>query len=171
MRPGAAFSQQNPANSPAASSAATLHSAWHSPVPYLFGGLAAMLGLIAFALLILACSYWKLSGYLEGDGDSNPPAAGEEEGKSGNGDGKLTAAVYEERIVVIMAGDKKPTFLATPMSSRASSFGDRNAGGDAGGDVNGNGDGDGAGKSENGGSVGTGNRTGDEDQRESRHRE
>ncbi|KAL6567841.1 hypothetical protein OROGR_001509 [Orobanche gracilis] len=37
-------------------------SQWHSPVPYLFGGLAAMLGLIAFALLILACSYWKLSG-------------------------------------------------------------------------------------------------------------
>ena len=34
---------------------------WHSPVPYLFGSLAAMLGLIAFALLILGCSYWKLS--------------------------------------------------------------------------------------------------------------
>ncbi|KAL0453572.1 UNVERIFIED_CONTAM: protein GLUTAMINE DUMPER 3 [Sesamum latifolium] len=54
----------------ASSSAATPPTAaprspWHSPVPYLFGGLAAMLGLIAFALLILACSYWKLSGYLE----------------------------------------------------------------------------------------------------------
>ncbi|GKC32097.1 glutamine dumper 2-like protein [Tanacetum coccineum] len=35
-------------------------SPWHSPVPYLFGGLAAMMGLIAFALLVLACSYWKL---------------------------------------------------------------------------------------------------------------
>ncbi|KAL4197360.1 hypothetical protein AMTRI_Chr04g187940 [Amborella trichopoda] len=41
--------------------ASTVHSPWHSPVPYLFGGLAAMLGLIAFALLILACSFWKLS--------------------------------------------------------------------------------------------------------------
>ena len=42
-------------------------STWHSPVPYLFGGLAAMLGLIAFALLILACSYWKLSGQLQNE--------------------------------------------------------------------------------------------------------
>lgn len=32
----------------------TFRSTWHSPVPYLFGGLAAVLGLIAFALLILA---------------------------------------------------------------------------------------------------------------------
>nr|GFA24245.1 protein glutamine dumper 2-like [Tanacetum cinerariifolium] len=42
-------------------------SPWHSPVPYLFGGLAAMLGLIAFALLILACSYWKISPARERD--------------------------------------------------------------------------------------------------------
>ncbi|PPS09329.1 hypothetical protein GOBAR_AA11312 [Gossypium barbadense] len=49
-------------------------SPWHSPVPYLFGGLAAMLGLIAFALLILACSYWRLSGRnSQLRGDSTPP--------------------------------------------------------------------------------------------------
>ncbi|KAI3782161.1 hypothetical protein L2E82_12195 [Cichorium intybus] len=35
----------------------TQQSPWHSPVPYLFGDLAAMLGLIGFALLLLACSY------------------------------------------------------------------------------------------------------------------
>ncbi|XP_008782086.1 protein GLUTAMINE DUMPER 2-like [Phoenix dactylifera] len=93
------------------------HAAWHSPVPYLFGGLAAMLGLIAFALLILACSYWKLSGYLEsGDGDV----------ENRGGDGKTSAdpaakprESFEPRIVVIMAGDEEPTFLATPISSRA----------------------------------------------------
>uniref|UniRef100_A0A6V7QRM9 Uncharacterized protein n=1 Tax=Ananas comosus var. bracteatus TaxID=296719 RepID=A0A6V7QRM9_ANACO len=39
-------------------------SVWHSPVSFLFGGLAAMLGLIAFALLILACSYWKLYAHI-----------------------------------------------------------------------------------------------------------
>lgn len=100
---------------------------WHSPVPYLFGGLAAMLGLIAFALLILACSYWKLSGYL--DSASNGPESG---GDLESGDGKprdsgaakASPHPLEQRIVVIMAGEEKPTFLATPMSSWAPSCGD-----------------------------------------------
>ncbi|OVA09434.1 hypothetical protein BVC80_8745g7 [Macleaya cordata] len=101
------------------------HSPWHSPVPYLFGGLAAMLGLIAFALLILACSYWKLSGNLDNR------EGGDSERDLENGDEKSSEAikvphVYEEKIVVIMAGDEKPRFLATPISSRASSFGDQN---------------------------------------------
>lgn len=102
------------------------HSPWHSPVPYLFGGLAAMLGLIAFALLILACSYWKLSGYLErGDGDGG---AGEEDPESGGAKGGVEAAavavVYEEKYLVIMAGEEKPTFLATPATSKGSSLND-----------------------------------------------
>lgn len=101
---------------------AAQRSPWHSPVPYLFGGLAAMLGLIAFALLILACSYWKLSGYLDsGDG------AGDRDLEAGDGKGddeKKTPPVFEEKILVIMAGQAKPTFLATPVSSRTSSFGD-----------------------------------------------
>ncbi|KAL7097379.1 hypothetical protein ACP275_10G141100 [Erythranthe tilingii] len=98
-------------------------SPWHSPVPYLFGGLAAMLGLIAFALLILACSYWKLSGYLENRGGD---ADGDRDLEAGDEDGGKTAApVMEEKFLVIMAGQEKPTFLATPMSSRASSFGSK----------------------------------------------
>ncbi|XP_062078586.1 protein GLUTAMINE DUMPER 5 [Humulus lupulus] len=99
-------------------------SPWHSPVPYLFGGLAAMLGLIAFALLILACSYWKLSGYLDGnDGNSSNEDRDLEAGE-GDGAEKAPAPVFEEKILVIMAGQVKPTFLATPISSRSSSFGD-----------------------------------------------
>ncbi|PIN16425.1 hypothetical protein CDL12_10922 [Handroanthus impetiginosus] len=101
-------------------------SPWHSPVPYLFGGLAAMLGLIAFALLILACSYWKLSGYLENRGDGERDLeAGEADG--GDGGSKAAPAVMEEKFLVIMAGQEKPTFLATPVSSRASSFGSKSA--------------------------------------------
>nr|DAD43128.1 TPA_asm: hypothetical protein HUJ06_001358 [Nelumbo nucifera] len=61
-----------------AAAGAGQHSPWHSPVPYLFGGLAAMLGLIAFALLILACSYWKLSGQLEGGEDGERDAENRE---------------------------------------------------------------------------------------------
>lgn len=112
-----------PISETAKSPASAAHSPWHSPVPYLFGGLAAMLGLIAFALLILACSYWKLSGYLDGDGDGHrDPEAGD--GKIEDQTQKAPVA-YEEKILVIMAGQEKPTFLATPMwSSRSSSFGD-----------------------------------------------
>ncbi|WOL19718.1 protein GLUTAMINE DUMPER 2 [Canna indica] len=127
MRPGAGLNATAVAAAAVAAPVVTGgggHSAWHSPVPYLFGGLAAMLGLISFALFILACSYWKLSGYLEGG--------------SSDGDGGVelyvkpveaaaaAAACYEEKVVVIMAGDEKPTYLATPVSSRpACSFVDQ----------------------------------------------
>nr|GEY64213.1 protein glutamine dumper 2-like [Tanacetum cinerariifolium] len=36
---------------------------------------------------------------------------------------KLESPVMEEKYLVIMAGQANPTFLATPVSSRASSFG------------------------------------------------
>ncbi|KAM0041023.1 putative protein glutamine dumper [Helianthus debilis subsp. tardiflorus] len=104
---------------PPSSSVTVQRSPWHSPVPYLFGGLAAMLGLIAFALLILACSYWKLSADREGDLESGN---GSQDGESKQGDHRETP-VFEEKYLVIMAGDAKPTFLATPASSRTSSFG------------------------------------------------
>ncbi|KAJ7979508.1 Protein GLUTAMINE DUMPER like [Quillaja saponaria] len=107
------------------------HSPWHSPVPYLFGGLAAMLGLIAFALFILACSYWKLSGYL----DENGGGEGERDLEAGEGNNsdetQKASPVYEEKFLVIMAGQEKPTYLATPISStstsRSSSFGDNSS--------------------------------------------
>lgn len=83
-----------------------------------------MLGLIAFALLILACSYWKLSGYLESGNDGGERDLEAGEGGNKSGDGEKKPAAFEEKILVIMAGEVKPTFLATPMSSRSSSFGD-----------------------------------------------
>lgn len=114
------------AQSPSVASTPGTRSPWHSPVPYLFGGLAAMLGLIAFALLILACSYWKLSGYLEGgaNNERDLEAGGESNEDGSDADLKKPAApVFEEKFLVIMPGQEKPTCLATPMSSRASSFG------------------------------------------------
>ncbi|KAF7111324.1 hypothetical protein CFC21_111349 [Triticum aestivum] len=117
MRPGAEFfAVSHLAGAPTATQA--LHSAWQSPVPYLFGGLAAMLGLIAFALLILACSYWKLSGFL--DGGSDGQAAGDADGEKGSASGASRPAPdFQEHVVVIMAGDERPTFLAKPVTSRA----------------------------------------------------
>ncbi|KAF2310377.1 hypothetical protein GH714_008289 [Hevea brasiliensis] len=94
---------------------------WHSPLPCLFGGLAAMLGLIAFALLILSCSYWKLSRNLENgnEGDERDHETGEGSNKNGEGQ-KQHSEPFEEKILVIMAGEVKPTFLATPMHRRVS---------------------------------------------------
>jgi hypothetical protein len=83
-------------------------SPWHSPVPYLFGGLAAMLGLIALALLILACSYWKLNSYLLDTADSSGP----------DGEGSKSPRVAD-LVAVVMAGEKTPRFLATPVVRRA----------------------------------------------------
>ncbi|GAU20982.1 hypothetical protein TSUD_201310 [Trifolium subterraneum] len=124
----AAYREPMSVNERAPISSQTPHSPWHSPVPYLFGGLAAMLGLIAFALLILACSYWKLSGYLEGNSESERDL---EAGQGNNETDEKPQKPYEEKILVIMAGQNKPTFLATPSmssssasTSRSSSFGD-----------------------------------------------
>lgn len=103
------------------------HSSWHqSPVPYLFGGLAAMLGLIALSLLALACSYWKLSGSLLAAGEQDDAERqGGAGSRRGDGGGKTAAAGeaglagdhWREHVVVIMAGDERPTFLAMPAAS------------------------------------------------------
>ena len=127
MRPGAEFpttSHGAPMAAAGANANATApHSPWQSPVPYLFGGLAAILGLITFALLILACSYWKLSGYLDADRDRRAGSSGEgggADGEKGSAAGAARpAAGFQEHVVVIMAGEERPTFLATPAASRA----------------------------------------------------
>ena len=87
-----------------------------SPVPYFFGGLAFVMGLIAFALLVLACSYWNLAHEdVENEGETDIEA----------GDSKLEKKlpiIYEEKYLVIMAGHSTPTFLATPVSSKPPLF-------------------------------------------------
>ncbi|KAF2589520.1 hypothetical protein F2Q70_00041357 [Brassica cretica] len=62
-----------------------------------------MLGLIAFALLILACSYWQLA------------TSGVDEEKESR---SIEKAAYEEKYIVIMAGDDLPTYLATPAGNK-----------------------------------------------------
>lgn len=76
-----------------------------------------MLGLIVFALLILACSFRRLSRQEERDLE----AGGDE--KPANSVKALPE--FEEKYLVIMAGDVNPTFLATPVCSKAcNSFGE-----------------------------------------------
>ncbi|KAM7510211.1 hypothetical protein LguiB_009086 [Lonicera macranthoides] len=81
---------------------------WNSPVPYLFGGLALMLGLIALALIILACSYKKPP-----NNSSNDDAEEEKSAKPV----RVLQPEWEPKIVVIMAGDNNPTYLAEPISA------------------------------------------------------
>ncbi|XP_020099761.1 protein GLUTAMINE DUMPER 5-like [Ananas comosus] len=84
-----------------------------SPVPYLFGGIAAMLGVIALALLLLACSYWKLSGDL--DSPSPAAAAGDDDGADHRGAG---AAAKSGVVVIVMAGEEEPSFLGVPVDAK-----------------------------------------------------
>ncbi|KAL9354875.1 hypothetical protein Peur_052845 [Populus x canadensis] len=83
----------------------------NSPIPYLFASLALMLALIAVSLIILACSYKKSS-----SNSSSDPEAREKSGKQVE-----MRAEMEPKIVVIMAGDDNPTYLAEPVSCNCQS--------------------------------------------------
>ncbi|KAL8038488.1 hypothetical protein ABFX02_11G110700 [Erythranthe guttata] len=83
---------------------------WNSPIPYLFGGIALMLGAIALALIILACSYRNSSATSSSSESSNE--------KSEKHVDSLQAEA-EHRIVVIMAGETNPTHLAKPIAAAA----------------------------------------------------
>ncbi|KAJ1435423.1 hypothetical protein SESBI_04930 [Sesbania bispinosa] len=77
---------------------------FRSPIPYLFGGLALMLSVIAIALLIIACSYRK---------QQYSSSSGDEEKQPSN----KVMVDMEPKIVVIMAGESNPTYLAKPLST------------------------------------------------------
>ena len=95
------------------------HSPWQSPVPYLFGGVAAMLALIAIALLILVCSHWKLSDH-SGQGNSGGHDSNTASVESGEKNTEECRDDIEENVMVIMAWDERPTFLAKPAMSTTS---------------------------------------------------
>ncbi|GMI68142.1 glutamine dumper 4 [Hibiscus trionum] len=75
---------------------------WNSPLPYLFGGLAIVFGIIGIALLFLACSPRR----------SRPEFLNAKEEK--NNETNRASASIEPKVVVIMAGDDQPRFVAKP---------------------------------------------------------
>ncbi|KAK4367647.1 hypothetical protein RND71_011439 [Anisodus tanguticus] len=80
---------------------------WKSPLPYLFGGLALTLALIVVALVLLACS-------------SHQRYSSDDEDKSTSPSNKSATIVeMSPRVIVIMAGDQKPTHIGVPISSSA----------------------------------------------------
>ncbi|PWA50500.1 hypothetical protein CTI12_AA470160 [Artemisia annua] len=90
-------------------------SVWRfdSPLIYLFGGISVILSLITVALLILACSQRRRriagenGGDIENGGDNNEKSI---KAVCNGGD----ADDVSPKMVVIMAGDEVPTYLATP---------------------------------------------------------
>ncbi|CAN6216238.1 unnamed protein product [Urochloa humidicola] len=80
-------------------------SPWRTPTPYLFLGFGVMMGLIIVALLVLICTRRWSSRRREA-------AAGAE--KAASVHGVLMPLDREApRVVVIMAGDALPSFLAS----------------------------------------------------------
>ena len=88
-----------------ASNGTNFGNAWQSPVPYLLGGLAAMFFVITLAIIILACSCWNPSSTNGAHGAECRLQQGGKDAFDEEHDGK---------VVVIMAGDENPTFIATP---------------------------------------------------------
>ncbi|XP_019433676.1 PREDICTED: protein GLUTAMINE DUMPER 6-like isoform X2 [Lupinus angustifolius] len=84
---------------------------WKSPIPYLFGGLALMMALISVALVILVCSYRKRSS------QSSSTEANEDVKQTMS---KNIESNSEPELLVIMAGDDKPTYLAKPIITSSS---------------------------------------------------
>ncbi|XVF31654.1 hypothetical protein REPUB_Repub17cG0009900 [Reevesia pubescens] len=79
---------------------------WKSPIPFLFGSLAIVLLLIIVSLVMLVCSYRKSSANSPQDSTDEKPAKH-----------IISVLDAEPKIVVIMAGNHKPTYLATPVTS------------------------------------------------------
>ncbi|CAM0909922.1 unnamed protein product [Alopecurus aequalis] len=77
---------------------------WRTPTPYLFLGFALMMTLIAVALIVLVCTRRKPTG------SSRRGSAAEE---SASARGAMAPLDREPKVVVIMAGDDMPSFLAS----------------------------------------------------------
>lgn len=88
---------------------------WNSPTPYLFSAVILLMALIATALLMLACSYRKRPVSVSASALASASTAGDQ--MSWSETTVISANVERDtkpKIVVIMAGDDKPTFFAAP---------------------------------------------------------
>lgn len=76
---------------------------WKTPAPYILGAAGSVIALIVFAFFLLVCSCWR---------DSRSPSE-ENNVIAGNGtESTIECGEINETVVVIMAGEEKPTFIA-----------------------------------------------------------
>ncbi|KAI3784964.1 hypothetical protein L1987_44072 [Smallanthus sonchifolius] len=109
-----------PATHNTTAAAAATGFRWNSPIPYLFGGLALMLTLIACALIILVCSYKKP--YSSSTSTSSENGAGNQEKPSVPEFRVELSPEMEPKIVIVMPGDINPTYLAKPVPPTGADF-------------------------------------------------
>ncbi|GLJ30558.1 hypothetical protein SUGI_0605050 [Cryptomeria japonica] len=76
-----------------------------SPAPYVLCGVSAMLALVAFLLILLVCYFHKTMGEDHITGDCSLHV-------------KNIDSQEEKRVMVIMAGEDKPTFLPKPLATK-----------------------------------------------------
>ncbi|CAI9272606.1 unnamed protein product [Lactuca saligna] len=85
-----------------------------TPLVYLFCGIGAMLALILVALIMLACSKWRTQSTATGagedieGGDEHPQKVARYVCNDGD------ESKVSPEIVVVMAGDQLPSYLAAP---------------------------------------------------------
>jgi hypothetical protein len=79
---------------------------WRTPTPYLFLGFAMMMALTAVALLLLVCTRRKPSAASSRRGSAAEQA-------SASARGAMAPLDREPKVVVIMAGDDMPSFIAS----------------------------------------------------------
>lgn len=91
-------------------------SAGKSPVVSLLSGTGAILVLIAFALIILAWSCFKECTMKGQENNRSEHHNVMELGGGGKNMSKVANEKDDLRVIVIMAGDDKPTFIAQPTS-------------------------------------------------------
>lgn len=101
-------------NDTAASAYDAEHLRWRSPALFLFVGIAGMLALIGLASMVLLCFWWKIGANSVEANDPERVSPGVTEGKE-----EIMACDIdkEEKVLVIMPGDEKPTFIAKELSS------------------------------------------------------
>lgn len=86
------------------------YAEWSWPVPLLLGGLGAVLAFVPFALIILPCSYWKTIDSQNNERNLNASVEFSVQNEISS------EGIEEDKVVVIMAGQRNPTFLARPAS-------------------------------------------------------
>lgn len=76
---------------------------WKTPAPYILGAAGSVIALIVFAFFLLVCSCWRDS---VGHSEENNVMA------RNGAESNIECGEMNETVVVIMAGEEKPTFIA-----------------------------------------------------------
>jgi len=81
-------------------------SVWQTPAPYVLSGAGFIVALIAFGFAFLVCSYRRNSHSRQSEEINMRTVHGRES--------DICSDDKEEKLIVIMAGDAMPSYIATP---------------------------------------------------------